>query len=467
MTFTMIIFPIKFQRYFRGPVHKQVTSLAWPAVMVMVSHTLVMIADTIMVGKLGPAAIAATGAAGVLFHTILTLFIGGSMGLQIVVSHRTGESDLLEAGRNLGTGIWISVITGGLFSITGSYFSELLMRIMTDDPAVLIPGSSYLVIRFASSLPLSLIFILRGFFDGTGDTRPGMISSFAVAFSNILMNIVFIFGWKEAGIPAMGVSGAAVASLLSTIPGLISFVPFFRNSKIRKFFKGVESTVAINRKRFAHLIKLSVPPAMEHSLMHLSFVVFTMLAARNGIEVLAATQIIVAILSLSFMPGFAFAIATTTIVGQALGRHSPARALAGTYRSLYWALSIMITGGIIFVVFSNPILRIFTSDPAVIREAYFALIVVAIVQPFDAMNMIFAAVLRSAGFVKWVFWVNIILSWTVMLPLSYLGAVLIGGSAPMWSAVSLWIVLMAGAYGYRFYRGDWKKVEDIPDELIV
>jgi putative MATE family efflux protein len=417
-----------------------------------------MIADTAMVGRLGAASIAATGAGGVIFQTVITLILGGSMGLQIIVSHRIGEGHNIEAGRFLGTGLWMSVIIGGVLMIGGMYFSEDLISVMSQDTEVKNPGSGYLFYRFASSIPLFMIFMLRAFFDGFGDTRPGMISSFAVAFVNILLNLVFIFGRPELGIPAMGVKGAAIASLLATIPGILVFIPFFFRFDVKRCFSGILDTLAFRMEYIRVLMRLSTPPSLEHSLMHLSFVVFTVIAAKNGIEVLAATQIIVAILSLSFMPGFAFGTAATTLVGQAMGKNSPLRASASTWRCLLWAVVIMSGSGVIFIVFSDPILRLFTVDPNVLKESLFALIVIAIVQPFDAMNMVFAAALRSAGLVRWVLGINLVLSWGVMLPLSYLGTEFIGGSAPMWAAVSFWIFLLALIYGGRFIKGDWKEI---------
>lgn len=157
------------------------------------------------------------------------------------------------------------------------------------------------------------------------------------------------------------------------------------------------------------------------------------------------------------MPGFAFGVAATTILGQAMGAGKYQLAKLGTFRSARFSAILMGIMGILFIVFGKEIIRIFSDDPAVIIETFPALIVISLVQVGDAYHMVFGSALRSAGLVVWVLKVYAFISYIIMLPIAYLlGVYFQLGSLGLWSAISIWLICLSVIFVWKFNQGDWK-----------
>jgi Na+-driven multidrug efflux pump len=141
-----------------------------------------------------------------------------------------------------------------------------------------------------------------------------------------------------------------------------------------------------------------------------------------GEVVFATSRLALNVIFISQLPGFGFAVAATTLVGQSLGAHSPKRALLGAQISTRWAIVWMGLMGVVFFFFGETLLRVFTDDPRLLELGGQALKVIAFNQPFLAVAFVLAGALRGAGDVRYPMWVTTIAVWLVRLPIgAFLG----------------------------------------------
>jgi len=435
--------------------NQKILSLAIPVFFGMISYTAIMVSDTAMVGKLGEVPLAAVGFGGMVYFSVFAFLMGGSMAVQIIVARRFGEKNEIGVGNTLVNSIYVSLCIGLIMSWLGFIHAPKIMKILGDDPEVIAYAGDFLSYRFLGTVFFFVGFALRGFFDGIGIVQAGMFASIVAAVTNIFFNWILIFG--NLGFPAMGVRGAAIASSLSSIPSLLVVLFFFFRKDVVPFFKA--QVWKPNVEIIKELCVVGIAPAIEGTLTNLAFAGFYKIAGLISTTTLAASSVVISCMSLSFMPGIAFGIAATTILGQAMGQGKIRLAYEGTMRSATFSAMVMGTMGIVFIVFGKELLGIFTDVPAVIREGYPALCIVAFVQVGDAYHMVVGSALRSAGMMYWVMFAYLIISFVVMLPLAYLfGIVLKGGSVGIWAAFFIWILLLAISFVRKFRKKEWVNI---------
>lgn len=452
-------FTLLFQK---SALNRRVLVLAVPVLLGMVNHTAVMVADTAMVGQLGKNATAATTIGGILVWTFIALFAGLAVGIQILAAHRFGEKDHTGVRGVLRSGLLISILSGALFAVGGYYLAPKIVLALSDDAVVQELAGPFVAYRFAGSIVLFPVFALRAFFDGLGLTLAGLYSAIATTISNIFLNWVLIYG--NLGAPALGVEGAGIASSLAAVFALIAFIPYMFHPVARRYFKALlprkerpRPESLAGRAYMGKVLEVGFAPGVEQFSIHIAFLLFTRLSALASTLILAANGIVFTIISISFMPGFAFGIAATTILGQAIGAGQSNRGIAGSWRSANYAAVVMAVLGIIFILFGNTIAGWMTTDPQVQKEAYRGLIVAGCFQAADAYHMVIGSALRAAGHFWWVLRVYLIVSFAVMLPLAALLGILLGlGTVGFWLAIATWLGSLSVLFSLKFKKRDWE-----------
>ncbi|MBM9500095.1 MATE family efflux transporter [Leptospira sp. 201903071] len=429
-----------------------ILKLAVPVVFGMLSQTVVWVTDTMMVGRLGKNSIAAIGIGGIAHFTVLAFLMGFSMGIQVIVSRRFGEKNDSEIGRVGLTTLYLALFFGGLLSIGGAAASGWLMELLNKDEIVKGLSTDYLYFRFLGTIFFFLLFTTRAFTDGLGITTAGLASMIITCFANIFLNWILIYG--HFGFEAMGVKGAAIASSLAGGAGLLAFPYYFYKKDLGKYFKGISWKFS-----FSHLeeiLKASTAPALAELLNNISFMIFIEFATIVGTAAVAVTNMLFSTLSLSFLPGYAFGVAATTILGQSLGAGKAKLAYHGAFRSAFFSACGMGTMGLIFILFGKKMLSVYTNDSELIQEAYGPLVILGIIQVADAYHMVIGSALRGAGLQGFVFKAYTLASYFVFLPVAYfLGIYLKLGSVGLWSGIVAWVFVLALVFLIRFRRRDW------------
>lgn len=436
--------------------------LAWPSLVENVSVTFLGMASLMMVGRLGPAAVAAVGAGNQVAQLSLVAFNGLSVGNTALVARAVGAGDFASARVISRQALALGLVLATLLGATGAFAADLLLLLLTPDPEVRTLGSIYLRAAMLS-LPLLVVLLVgNGSLRGAGDTRTPMVVTLAINAVNIVVAWALIFG--TFGLPRLGVAGAAWGIVAARLAGalLVLYVLFHGETPLseqqRAFPWSWCSWIALDGVIIRRLLSIGGPAAAESASVQLGLMAFNVIVLRMGTAAYAAQQLVFNVASLSMMPGQAFSVAATTLVGQALGARDPARARAAGWMAVRSAALWMALMGVVFLAFPEFFIRLYTSDPEVVRLGAVGMRVVGLGQPFQAAAFVLGGALRGAGATRSTFIVGTLGVWLVRVPCAYaLGHLAGWGVGGVWAGWAADWLLRGSVLLHIFWRGSWQK----------
>lgn len=435
----------------------RIITMAWPVIAEMSSTTLTQIVDMMMVGRLGAVAVASVGISMMPLQYSIRLFNALNVGTTALVARFTGAKEQGQAGRTLHQSLFMAFGVMLLLGVSFFAFAPQIITFMGAEPEVVATGTVYLRILVPGFILMLLRMVVTAALRGIGDTKTPMMVNIMVNISNIIGNYLFIFG--NFGFPEMGVYGAALATSLARGGGAIAML-YLLTKRHPYLWVGWKNFFHIDLEMIKRIAKVGLPASAEQLIQRIAQIYYLRIVASLGTVALAAHQIALKTESLSYMPGFGFAVATTALVGQNLGAKRPDRSHKSGNTAWLMAISTMGVMGILFFFFSESFMRLFTDDPEIIEMGRVALKIVAFSQIPMATHFIFAWGLRGAGDTKPVFYATVFATWVGRLGSAYLFVIILDmGLAGAWLAMVVdWT--MRGAYvAWRFQQGKWKEIE--------
>lgn len=401
---------------------KAILWLAWPVLIEQILTTMVSYADTAMVGALGKNATASVSISNSPVFLINGIAMSLGVGITALIARSVGAGDYDLAKRLKRHAILMLVFIALPLCGVIAALSRVIPEWMGADEAILGTAAQYNLI-VAMGRPFGMAsMILNSAFRGCGDTKTPMRINLTVNILNVIGNYflinqthtVDIFGWFSMTVPGAGwgVAGAAAATAISmSVGGIAAIYLTFRKKgptqiHFREGFK-FEKDLALQ------ITRISFPAMLERMCMSGAGIVVSRAIASLGTTVIAANSLYLTAESLSFMPGFAFQTAVTTLVGQSLGAGKPALAKRFTYVCCGIGAAALSVMGALLYIFAEQILSFFTPDQGVIEVAAQCLHIVAFLQPFQVAAWVFAGALRGAGDTKWLFYMTAISTWGV------------------------------------------------------
>ena len=434
--------------------NRQLLRLAGPALVENILQTMLMVFDMIFIGQLGKDAIAGIGLGFQLTFFLQVAFMGLSVGNTALVARAIGAGDKREAERIAKQSLSLTVVLSVILGVITWFTADPIVRVMGATDSVNAIASNFL--RFVSvfAFVMGIMFIGSGTLRGAGDTFTPMLITGFINLINIVLAYAFIFG--NFGFLRLGPLGSAAAITISRAIGaiLILYVLFKRTKILPLSLRG---GWGFHRDVIARILNIGLPGAAEQVVFQAGFLVFAAMAVSLGTHNYAAQQVAFTVNGFSIMPAFALGVAATTLVGQSLGAKNPERAEQSAQEALKNGTLWMIVMGIAFVIWREPLVRLFTTDREVWSPAEMCLIVMAFSQPFLAISMVFASALRGAGDTRATLVVTFAGIWLVRVTLGYVLGIFLGlGLFGMWIAwFSDWFV-RAVLVTLRFRTGKWK-----------
>ncbi len=485
--------------------------LAAPVILAMLTQTAINIMDTVMVGWLDPSySIAGQSALG--YSLPLLWAVGGflsslSVGTLAISARRFGEGDFEKSGATLTNSMVIAVSAGLTCSVLAYMALPYVFPLLNSNESVLAFGIPYARYRLLGVLSMVATISCKSFFDGIGHTHVHMVVALIMNGLNILLNYVLIFGIGP--FPQLYVEGAGLASLISTYVGLALMIGWTFLPRYAKKFRYYRRS-NVDRRVMWSIVRISVPSGLATVFVMTGFLLFLKIvgyldelavqellasvpAYTGGFSTTFAefqhvifdaadmrgrafftdmafmaiearppiytsgTKVIMDILSITFMSALAFGTATATLVSQSLGRGEPEMAERYGWESVKLAGMIFGLIGLITFIWPEQILGLLSRDAAVIEASIVSIRILAAIEGFIAAALILTQALFGAGNSKFVMYVEIVLHIVCLVPLSYfLGVVLNLGLVGVWSAALIYIVVLAGIMGWKFYGGTWK-----------
>jgi MATE family multidrug resistance protein len=295
-----------------------------------------------------------------------------------------------------------------------------------------------------------------GFLRGVGDTKTPMKVTLFVNALNIGFTYLLVFG--KLGLPALGVPGAALGTVLSQ--GIASgiYLHLLLGKKTSERY-ATRKLYPPDRDLFLRWLKVGAPIGLWWTLEMGGFTVFTMFVATLGEVQLAGHQIVRQLMHLSFLPGVALSVAALTLVGQYLGAGDPASAERSAKTSIKIGMLIMGSLSLLFMLLRHPIAYLFNRDPAVQEVAANLFFFLVVFQVLDALGTVASGAIRGAGDTRWPMVVSLLLSWFLFVPSVFLLGRLVGcGVYGAWTGATVYICVLGLTMYGRFKGGKWKKM---------
>ena len=439
-----------------GGLRRAVLTLAVPVIMEQLLNMAVMLVDTWLVGHLGASALAAAGLANQVVMLVSAIFMAIATGSTALVARRIGARDQSRANHALGQSIILGVVMGGVAMGLGIVFAYQTIAWLGAAPDVVEQGGNYLIVSSSSLILLAVLNIGNAALRGAGDTRMPMIIMAVVNVVNIVAAYSLIHG--AAGLPALGVAGSAWGgSIARGVGGLLVLGVLLSGRRVLRLTG--RNVVRVDLREMGRIVNIGVPAGLEQAAMRLAQLVFVTFITGLGTAAYAAYQVGITALSIAFMPGFAFAVSATTIVGQGLGMRRPDLSEAGARESWRLATLVMIVMGAVAFLFPEFLLRVFTDDAAVIEVGTLPLRVAAFGMPGLAASMVFSGGLRGAGDTWWPLLITATSLWLVR---TFGGGALVNlfglGMVGAWVAVDIDMTVRGVLFWWRFRLGRWKLI---------
>lgn len=444
-----------FEPHLRGS-YTEVWHLAYPAVMTMLSQTMMSFADAAMVGRLGAAELAGVGLAGTLVWGIYSFFNGLVNGVNTFVAQDYGAQQYKAIGVMTWQGIYFSLISGVAILLLGSY-SRSLFALLGPAPEVQAIGTTYARIRMAGGVFVVLWMCFSSFLRGLGDTRTPLKVTIIANIINIFGDYVLIFG--KLGFPKLGIEGAAIATVLANLIGTIYFFVIFISKQNDNLY-GTRSNWRPNLYHMKRLARIGVPIGVQWVLDMGGFIVFSAIIGRIGTAELAASEAALRLMSLSFMPVYGFSIAATTLVGQYIGANEHPLAVRSGNTALRLGMYYTLGIACLFLTIPGILIAVINSDPKVVAIGKNILRLVALFQVFDGIGIVCSGCLRGAGDTRWTMYVAVGYAWLIFVPLAYAGGFLLnGGAFGAWAGATAYIIALGVTFYWRFKSGKWRSIK--------
>ena len=439
-----------------GTLYREAFSLAWPTVVESVLVSLVSAFDSMMVGVLGPEAIAAVGITVQPRFLFLSVIVALNVGVTAVVARRAGEGDMEGAQKCLRQATALSAIFSILLATAAILLAKPLLTLAGAGPDIIDDSMAYFRIVNGGLFFTAVSLTINAAQRGIGNTRISMITNVSANGVNLVFNYLLIGG--NLGFPRLGVAGAAIAT---DIGFFVGFLLSLRSVVSRHTHLPIHlrRRIHFDRRTLSGIWKVGSGSLAEQIFLRIGFLAYAAVVANLGTLVLAAHQICLNILNLSFAVGDGFGSATTALVGHSLGQKRSDLAVVNTRVVQRMAFGSSILVFLLFVLGHTQLAELFTRDAEVSPMTAVPIMIMAVVTFFQTSALVLSGCLRGAGDSAFVAFSSVISVTLVRPGLGFLFCYPLGGGL-----IGAWFALLvdqflrfAFSFG-RFLSGRWKNI---------
>jgi MATE family multidrug resistance protein len=435
---------------------RTMVALAVPVVLSELGWMAQGVVDTIMVGKLGPAAIGAVALGNAVYYTPSIAAIGVLLGLDTLVSHAYGRRDHEACHHWLAQGVYLACVLSlpVMVIVVAASYAFTHVGIAAE---VAVPAASYLRVVSLGTLPLLLYGAARRYLQGVGQVRVITVTFVLANLLNWAGNWIFIYG--KLGMPALGVDGSAwstVVARISMAVALIGFAWRYERSRGHPLFRHWARPSLLKLKQ---LVRLGAPAAGQIMLEVGAWNLGTFSAGWLTPVALATHQIALNYAALTYMVPLGISAAAAVGVGHAIGAGDPARARRAGWLAEGLGVAFMFAAGVVFFVAPRPLIALYTTDPQVLAVGPRLLWLAAAFQVFDGIQTVSTGALRGLGETRVPMIANFVGYWIIGLPLGFvLCFVLHWGIYGLWLGLTIALIIIACMLLRRWHRDSLRQL---------
>lgn len=437
--------------YTQGSIRKAVFLLAIPMILELSLESVFAVVDMFFVGKLGQNAIATVGLTESVVTIIYSIAIGLSTGATAIVARRIGEKNPEAAAHAGAQSLFVALIATFILSVVGIIFAGDILSLMGASPDVVRDGTIFTRIMLGGSVAIMFLFLINGIFRGAGDAAMAMKSLWIASIINIILCPIFI--------NLFGLKGAAIATVIGRSTGVLyQCYHLFKGSGIIKIHS---HHFKFDKEIIRSIISIAWPATFQFILASGSWIIMARLVAETGgTTASAGYQIAIRNVVFFILPAWGLSNAAATLVGQNLGAKQIQRAeesvmLTAKYNAIFMSFVM-----VLFIFCSDPIIRLFTQDEAVIKYGVQSLQIFGTGYIFYGIAMVMTQALNGAGDTRTPTIINFICFWVFQIPLAYfLAKGLDMKTTGAFVSIPVAETLIALISWYYFKKGKWKEVK--------
>ena len=433
--------------------YRNIMRVAYPILISLVMEQMIGLTDTAFLGRVGEIELGASAIAIIYYMVIFMVGFGFSLGAQIIIGRRNGEGKYKDTGKIFWNGLYFVLVLAGILIAASELLSPYLMKMMVSSESIYSAALSYVHWRLPGLVFAFATTMFRAFYIGTTQTKTLTMNSIVMVASNIFFNWILIFG--KFGLPALGITGAAIGSSLAELVSLLFFIIYTR-SKCNRQKYGLERPASFDIKEIKGMMPVCVWTMIQHVISISTWFIFFVYIEHLGERSLAISNICRSVSGLLWVVLQSFAGTCSTLVSNIIGEGHQDKVMSLVKRVLKLSFGAVCSLVILFCLFPEAVARIYTDIPDLITASVPALIVMCSSYFFQVPGMIFFQAVSGTGSTKTAFRLELVALTIYIIYCTLVIALMKADIAICWTAEHIYAAsIMVLCYTY-LKSGRWK-----------
>ncbi len=433
--------------------NKQIWNVSYPIFLSLLAQNVINVTDTAFLGRVGEVELGASAMGGLFYICIFTIAFGFSTGSQIVIARRNGEGRYTDVGPVMIQGVFFLLVMAALLFGLSKLFASDVMGIMISSESILNATMDFLDWRIYGFFFAFVNVMFRALYIGITRTKVLTINAVVMAITNVILDYILVFG--KFGFPAMGVEGAAIASVIAEASSLLFFLIYtYATVDFRKY--GLNHFRSFDLQLLLRILNISCFTMLQYFLAMSTWFVFFVAVERLGQRELAIANIVRSIYVMMLIPVNSLATTSNTLVSNAIGREGTEHVLAIIRKIAKMSLLIMLACVAVAVIFPQSILSVYTNEAELIRQAVPSVYVIGVAMLVASLANVYFNGISGTGNTQAALYLEVI---TLVFYVAYIVFIGMYVKAPIAVCFTIEILyytlLFVTSYVY-LKRGNWR-----------
>ena len=433
--------------------YRNIWKVAYPILISLVMEQMIGLTDTAFLGRVGEVELGASAIAIVYYMVLFMIGFGFSIGAQIIIGRRNGEGHFKDTGKVFWNGLYFVLGLSGIIILLSELFTPWMMKFMVSSAAVYDAALSYVSWRLPGMVFAFCTAMFRAFYVGTTQTKTLTLNSIVMVASNVIFNYILIFG--KCGLPALGITGAAIGSSLAELVSLIFFIIYTRVGCDRRKY-GLDKAARFEKDELKSMMPVCTWTMIQHTISISTWLIFFLYIEHLGERALAISNITRSVSGLIWVVLQAFSSTCSTLVSNIIGEGHQDKVPSLIKRILklsYGIVSVMI---ILFCLFPEAIARIYTDIPDLITASVPAMVVMCSSYFLTVGGQVFFLAVSGTGSTKTAFRLELIALAIYMIYCTVIIGIMKLDVAICWTAEHVYSGALLICSWWYIRSGRWK-----------
>ena len=433
--------------------YRNIWKVAYPILISLVMEQMIGLTDTAFLGRVGEIELGASAIAIVYYMVLFMIGFGFSIGAQIIIGRRNGEGRFKDTGKVFWNGLYFVLGLSGAIILLSEIFSPWMMKFMVSSSAIYDAALSYVRWRLPGMIFAFCTAMFRAFYVGTTQTKTLTLNSIVMVASNVVFNWILIFG--KFGCPALGITGAAIGSSLAELVSLIFFIAYTRLRCNRPKY-GLDKAARFERNELKEMMPVCTWTMVQHTISISTWLIFFLYIEHLGERSLAISNITRSVSGLLWVVLQAFSSTCSTLVSNIIGEGHQDKVPSLIKRIMKLSYGIVSTMIIVFCLFPEAIVRIYTDIPDLITDAIPAMIVMCSSYFLAVGAQVFFLAVSGTGSTKTAFRLELIALAAYMAYCTVIIGIMKLDVAICWTAEHVYSGVLLFCSWWYIRSGRWK-----------